>query len=81
MGAVTSVLGQLYTLQLPGDSELGESLNVVLSFVKLNLLVLTQTQCQTSTQATAKSRTEFCTADRRIFLDRLGQQAVNCSLR
>ena len=39
MGAVTSVLGQLYTLQLPGDSELGESLNVVLSFVKLNLLV------------------------------------------
>ena len=52
------MLGQLYILQLPGDPELGESLNVVMSFVKLNLLVLTQTQRhQTCTQAAAM--TEF----------------------
>ena len=30
IGAATSELGQLYTLQLPGNSELGESLNVVM---------------------------------------------------
>ena len=79
IGAATTVLGQLYTLQLPGESELGESLNVVMSFAYLNLLVLTQIQRQTNTQAKAKSRTEFCTADRRIFRDRVGQQGANQS--
>ena len=77
IGAATTVLGQLYTLQLPGESELGESLNVVMSFAYFNLLVLTQIQRQTNTQAKAKSRPEFCTADRRIFRDRVGQQGAN----
>ena len=49
VGGAADILGQLYTLQLPGESELGES---------LNLLVLTQTQRhQTCTQAAAM--TEF----------------------
>ena len=79
IGAATTVLGQLYTLQLPGESELGESPNVVMSFAYLNLLVLTQIQRQTNTQAKAKSRPEFCTADPKIFRDRVGQQGANQS--